>query len=367
MNEKVKVSKNYPWLDFTQYAASLLVIFIHCDRLLSNEVGHFYLKNVLCRLAVPIFFIISGFFYKERQKAEPHYYKRYFCRQMKQYLFWSLLYLPYGLSFLFQQSISPVLYPVALFVGLFYVGICYHLWYIPALLFGLWFLEYLHKKMSYWLLGMLTFLLYILGSFETYSKYLEGSVLASVYTTYKGIFITTRNGLFYALIFLLLGFLLSEFKERKFFTQYLGIKIIGSSLLLMLEGWFVFQQPGDDKNFLFMLIPVSLFIVTWAQQSLHLTNRNWYILRVSSKYMYFLHPFLLELSKYTAFKLGMGKFQGLPLFMITFVLTSSVTLGILASKRNDDVKRQTEIYKKIAVFKIKLYQKTLALRNWLLS
>lgn len=60
--------KRLPLMDLAQFVAALLVILIHCGRLVENEVLHFVLKSLLARIAVPLFLVINGYFYREKQK-----------------------------------------------------------------------------------------------------------------------------------------------------------------------------------------------------------------------------------------------------------------------------------------------------------
>lgn len=52
-------------IGYTQFFASLLVILVHCGRLAENNGLHFLLKSLLCRLAVPFFLLLNGYFFKK--------------------------------------------------------------------------------------------------------------------------------------------------------------------------------------------------------------------------------------------------------------------------------------------------------------
>ncbi|MGM0340115.1 acyltransferase family protein [Enterococcus sp. AZ007] len=324
METSQTMKKNFPLLDLTQYAASLFVILAHCDRLAENDFIHFFLKVCCARLAVPIFLIGSSYFFRSKQKKNTTYPRNFFKRQWKTYLFWSLLYLPYGILFIQDLGIPSNLYLAALPVGLAYLGVCYHLWYFPALFLGLWLVRKWLRRFNYPIAFCICLLLFALGATETYSGYLQGTLIYDLYAFYNQLFMTTRNGLFYTPVFILIGFFLADYLEgnHTFLQRHIPVKFGISLILLGIETLIICLRQGDDKNFLFSLLPTSLFLMILLLRSNALQNRNFSHLRKSAQYLFFLHPAFLETTKWFLARLGVQKFQGIPLFLITFVLTT---------------------------------------------
>ena len=85
-------SVNYAMLSLFQYVASILVILVHCQRLFPNEILHFTQKSMFGRMAVP-FFLISSAFMLKSSLAKKKSMRTYVSRILKQYIFWSILYL----------------------------------------------------------------------------------------------------------------------------------------------------------------------------------------------------------------------------------------------------------------------------------
>lgn len=324
MESTQETKQHFPLLDLTQYIASLFVILVHCGRLAESDFVHFTLKVFFARLAVPIFLVAAGYFFHSKQKKNFTYSRKYFKRQWRTYLFWSLIYLPYGIWFIQSLGISPKLYLAAIPVGLGYLGFCYHLWYFPALFLGFWLIKRLLKRFDYPIVFGICFLLFLLGATETYAGYLQGSKLNELYSLYTQVFITTRNGLFYTPIFLLLGFILADYSKGRysFLRKNNSLKLGISLIFLAIESFIICLQEGTDKNFLFSLIPVSLFLVNLLLHSDFLKKHDFSSLRISAQYLYFLHPIFLELTKWSFARLGINSFQGIPLFLITFILTT---------------------------------------------
>lgn len=328
--EKNELNRNYPLLDLTQYIASLFVILIHCGRLAESDFLHFTLKVFLGRLAVPLFLVTAGYFFYLKQRENPKYARSYFKRQWQVYFFWSMIYLPYGIWFVKSMPLDPKLYLAAVPVGLGYLGFCYHLWYFPALFLGFFLVRKLLKRLNYRIVFCICFLLFTLGATETYIGYLQGTKIQAIYTLYQHLFLTTRNGLFYTPIFILIGFFLaSRSIEKSFSKRHRWQYLVASLLLLAIESLIVCSKQGTDKNFLFSLVPVSLFSMDLLLHAKIFTNRDFSHLRKASQSLYFLHPIFLESSKWTFKHLGFAELQGIPLFLITFALTT-LSVRILA-------------------------------------
>lgn len=49
-------------IDIMQFICSILVVLIHVGTIVSNPIAHFFIKSILCRIAVPLFFINNAFF-----------------------------------------------------------------------------------------------------------------------------------------------------------------------------------------------------------------------------------------------------------------------------------------------------------------
>ena len=121
---------NYALLSLFQYIASVLVIMVHCQRLFEHETLHFVQKSMFGRMAVPFFLISSAYFFRVRWKQEPQDVKLtlYIKGILKVYGFWSLVYLPYALTYFQSLHLPLYLAPLAILAARFYIGMSYQLW-----------------------------------------------------------------------------------------------------------------------------------------------------------------------------------------------------------------------------------------------
>lgn len=165
---------------------------------------------------------------------------------------------------------------------------------MPAFLLGLFLLHFSLEKWGWRVTTYLACLLYLLGSVETYSSYLAESVFSTAFDHYRTLFYTSRNGLFYAPIFILTGHYLSRKLNQPLFQNRLSTKLLACLALLGLEGWIVYLHPGHDKNFFFSLVPFTAYLVAWTMTSDLFRHRKLQFLKGYANYYYFIHAIPLE-------------------------------------------------------------------------
>lgn len=335
-----KLRKNYSLLSLVQYLGSLLVIIIHSGQLINNELIHFITKSLFARLAVPIFIISTAYFYRLNiinKEKKSHYFKAL----LKQYLFWSLLYLPLGIEYFVSQQFPMKLFPLALILGFIYIGTYYHLWYYPALIFSLLFLDKVLKHFPYKIIFSLFLILYLFGTLETYSSYLQGKWLLGIYYLTHDFFLTYRNGLFYSSIFVLIGFKLASPLENSILIKKRGTLIALAIILYLTEGYLVFINPGFDKNLFLALIPLSFYLMYYVLNSQRLSfslqvNQG---LRYLAKMNYLLHPVIIYILL-TIFKKDFFAATGFLLFLLAGGLASLIGFIIFIFVKNPSKNRK---------------------------
>lgn len=193
-------------LDAFRLGASFLVVAIHTSPLASFTLtGDFFLTRVAGRLAVPFFFMVTGHFvlsgplFGDGNRTRIY---RMVKKLLQLYALAILLYLPLGWYAGHYQGLTlGDLLRLLVFDGTFY-----HLWYFPACALGLLLvlcLDRLGKKGLFAGAGVL----YLLGLLGDSYFGLTGFCppLRQGYDGMFQLFSYTRNGLFFAPLFLLLG------------------------------------------------------------------------------------------------------------------------------------------------------------------
>lgn len=258
----------YPAVNNFKLLAALFVIMIHTSPLTSvSTEADFVLTRIIARTAVPFFFLVTGYFVLPKARTallegDPGRGLRYLKRIGLLYLASVLLYLPIGLYAGHFRDVGIL----GLLRMLLTDGTFYHLWYLPALLLGfalIWLgVSYLPLKALCPAAG----LFYLLGLFgDSYYGFLkEGSVLFGIYQGIFRISSYTRNGLFFAPAFLLLGYLIflrCRPGQKRPSQTFVLVGFAVSSGLLLAEGITLrlLEVQRHDSMYLFLL-PVMYFL-----------------------------------------------------------------------------------------------------------
>lgn len=272
----------YGALDIFRLAAAVMVIAIHTAPLESVNGELDYIFGILIpRVAVPFFFMVSGQFVDLSRFSAV-------LRQIKKltvmYGISVLIYLPLGI---YGGHYADITVLSALKMLLF-DGSCYHLWYFPACIIGLmiaYFLRRLPKKAAL----IIAAILYIIGLFgDSYYGLAEQIPLVSaMYSALFGGFSYTRNGLFFAPIFLIMGNELGADKRSASRPELLAGTLLSLALMIT-EGMTLrhFDIPRHNSMMVF-LIPVMLFLYKLLLSFPEPPHR---LARAASAWVYILHP-----------------------------------------------------------------------------
>lgn len=317
---------NTSLLSLLQFIGAILVIALHCRRLFEADQFHFIQKSIFSRMVVPYFMVTASFFLRRNY---PSLSKQYLIRYSKQYLTWSALYLPFYLFYLKLQEIPLPYYPLALLVGLTYTGTSYQLWYMPAFFLGLILVHFSLEKWGWRFTVCLACLLYLLGSVETYSSYLAESTLLTAFNNYKTFFFTSRNGLFYAPIFILTGIYLADRYNHSIFQHRQKTKLLVCIALLTFEATIIYLNQGYDKNFLVSLIPFTAYLVAWTLTTDLFRQKKFQFLKEYASYYYFIHVIPVEVSFFFLETSSLTRTQrGWLVFCITIAVCQLLTVFI---------------------------------------
>ena len=273
--------KEYCCVDLFKFIFSIFIVFIHTDPL--EDYKHiktlftirYYIKNGLCRIAVPFFFICTGFllFKKIRWESNDN-------EPIKKYLL--KLFKLLGIWFFISFYLSKVV-----------------LWYLVAVITSLLIIVLLRKlKVSFKVSFILSSILYVIGYvFESYyyivCNLLNNNILKYILFIYEYFSDTTRNGLFFGLFFVMLGINFSR-KEIIIKKPILFTGIILSILMLIIEIYFIIGlKCAKDYNLYLSLVLIEFFLFYLAI-SLELKN-SYQKFRVYSTIIFFSHAPIYEI------------------------------------------------------------------------
>lgn len=283
-------NESYSGIDYFRFIAALLIVAIHTSPLSSfSETGNFIFTRIVSRVAVPFFFMTSGFFLISRYTCNAEKLEAFIKKTTLIYGVAMLLYIPinvYNGYFKMDNLLPNIIKDIV------FDGTLYHLWYLPASIIGAAIAWYLVKKLNYPKALMVASVLYLIGLFgDSYYGITEKiSCLNSLYTYIFQVTDYTRNGIFFAPIFFILGgFIADNRPQITFGKSFLGFAI---SLALMLGEAMIlhhFDLQRHDSMYVFLLpCMYFLFIVI-----LHFKGKRLVSLRTASLIIYIIHPMMI--------------------------------------------------------------------------
>lgn len=276
-------------LDKFKILCAILIIAIHTYPLLSvNKNLDFIFTHVFCRIGVPFFLMVTGFFVLPKALENRKNLIKYTVKIVKIYAICILLYLPINIYAGNFNGIGIL----GLLKELLITGTFYHLWYFPALILGIWITYFLVRHLKTTIALSVCILLYIIGLFgDSYYGIVDGiNVFKVFFTTIFNIFNYTRNGLFYVPIFLILGYKMKYLNLK--INKNVNIALTVISLILMIcEGAVLhhFNLQKWDSMYI-MLIPTMVLIFNLIIQNNNQNNKK---LRNLSTTIYIMHPIFI--------------------------------------------------------------------------
>lgn len=319
--------KRYNAIDLARIIAAVLVICVHTDPLFHySSTGNYFLVTVLARLAVPFFFVTSGFFFGNKIKlghsseSELPILLPVIKRLIALYIAWTMMYLPIQI-YAWTRSGGSWSYWLTYLQKLFFEGSYYTLWYLTGLIFAMAFSYLLFKIFKPGKVLLITLMLYIVGTLlQSYYDVFESESLLS---WYYSIFLTTRNGLFFGSLFVSLGIYMAHHKQNlsKKWNSRLFILFF---ILLTIEAFNLEDLDFTKGSGMWLMLVPTVFFLFKILQKIHLRDRRIYqYLRPLSFLLYVSHGLFLIIFA------SIFKVDSLLYFSIVFICTCLFSISII--------------------------------------
>ena len=283
-------NKNYTGIDYFRFIAALLIVAIHSSPLASfSETGDFILTRIIARVAVPFFLMTSGFFLISRYTYNTEKLGAFVKKTALIYGAAILIYIPINIynGYFKMDNLLP-----NIIKDIVFDGTLYHLWYLPASIIGAVIAWYLVKKFNYPKALIVASVLYLIGLFgDSYYGITEKiSCLNSLYDYIFQVTDHTRNGIFFAPIFFIIGGLIADNRPQITFGK--SIWGFAVSFALMFGEAFAlhhFDLQRHDSMYVFLL-PCMYFLFNVI---LHFKGKRLVTLRTTSLIIYIIHPMMI--------------------------------------------------------------------------
>lgn len=329
MNKKINI-------DVARFVVSFLVIAIHISPFINiNQEFNFFFTRILGRIAVPLFFMITGYFVIDGCLKDKNKLKKYTIKILKIYLFCIILYLPINIYMGSFKNIDIITILKDFFIN----GTLYHLWYFPALIVGVWITYYLVKKLGRKKALIATILLYIIGVFgdSYYGITIMNQITKNIYELIFNIFDYTRNGLFYVPIFICLGHIVKTDTRKN--TKLNLLYALLFFILISVEGSILhyYNLQRHDSMYLFLL-PLMYFLFCYLMDHSKTSNKK---IRNIATYIYIFHPLFIVGIRFVSGIIGMDKIlveNNLILYLLVCITTT--IFAFLIEKIKEVVKNE---------------------------
>lgn len=287
-------------VDILKIILAFFVVFLHMNFLKETyPFTGYLLVNGLFRIAVPVFLVISGyyFFHIDNEKK----LRKWLFRTFLLYAIWMIIYLPHWKDK--EQIWHTVIFGY------------HHLWYLIGTFFS-GIILFLLRKQKPALLIFLAVLLFaagyvvqVLGNLHYFEG--EHDSMLNQYLFY-------RNFLFVCFPFLTIGFLLNKMKTDLSKYRYPGLLVIFSVLMVVAEAFFNYKMISTEStDILFSLIIASPLVFLYGQKIYIKTHSK--ILASLSTAIYVVHPLIMKSEYYIALKS-----YKLLIFMVVLLVVSFI-------------------------------------------
>lgn len=248
------------FLNIMKLVMAFFVMVVHFSPFKTiNPLLHFISIHGFTRVAVPFFILSTGYLISEAGKISKSRRKKTLKKMISLYLFWTALYSPFILLQLMYTPQNAPWWNIFL-RNLFFEGSFIHLWYLLATIIGIIIITTLTTWFKAPMIIGITVFLYILGVLgDSYYGWSMTLPLLSSFKIFLFQFInTTRNGLFFAPVFLYTGMLIKQYQPRFKIKTLTIMSLILLTLsfievlLLRNTGW------AKDYNLTLSILPLSI-------------------------------------------------------------------------------------------------------------
>ncbi len=301
---------------------------------INNFLVFFFVQGI-ARLAVPFFFCCTGYFIGLKGIENWQVVLDFNKKILKLYLILSLIYIPIELIKMMALGTFHKAGLLGYLQSILVQGTFVHLWYFPAVIIATLSLHFLIKGMPMQLVVFLATCLYLIGLLgDGYNGILNflPQWISSSMKVYQEIFLTTRNGVFFGIPFVLMGVTIAKNYRLQGNSRALPW-LLATLLLGGVEIYFLrhFQLAVDYNMTVFLAPGTMLLFLVLLNLPYHSKKKNDF-LRLYSTKIYESHMFFygLILALVTVFQVPLLEHGGVQFIV---VWAASQTFAYFAVKK----------------------------------
>lgn len=331
----VKTQFNEPFsrLDICRIILSFLIVMIHTSPLINiSVIANYWIINGINRIAVPLFFSISGYLLENKLQKNDGYIFKWVFRIIKIYIIWLIIFA------IVQSLVFPSVNTFRGYikaVGLFLINNLMHgyftLWYLPSLII-IGIIYYFVRNIKSGYVIIVAVIVYSLSLFgDTWSSY-SNNIINHLLMALTGPFGEVRNSPGNGFVFFFIG--ASIYRNGKHVNIKKTQLLFYISLLLFIsEIWIMSLQNSKDHNMYLSLIPLTysgMKILTNRKNEKRIawaSNMSLYIYLVQA-------PCIWVIGKLLPQSNCRGISFSICVYLSSFIMSMAIT--VIAKKRKDN-------------------------------
>ena len=321
------------WIDPFRLVAAVLVVAVHTYpfETISPELNLMVI-HVFARIAVPFFLMATGYFllprYLMKKDADTAPLFGFIKKTAVIYALASVLYLPISI---YAGHYAGGRVFTTLIRNIVFDGMFYHLWYLPAVIIGVLIVYFAGRKFPIRGVFYMALALYFYGLFgDSYYGLISGMpFVGRVYSFGFHLYSFTRNGLFYAPIFLVMGAGIAVIKPRTNVRANV-IRLVISLAFMLFEGYVLHHHGFPRHSSMYIaLLPSMYFLFCLI---VNIRGRSSAFLRSFSMWIFIIHPLFIIAVRGAARVLGLTALlvQNTMVHFIAVAITSAVFSAMCA-------------------------------------
>lgn len=310
-------------IDIFRFICAILVLMAHTN---PTEDKVYFIEEIIVRIAVPFFFVTSGYFYLSKLQSNS---KNAFSKQIKSllkiYVTWSFIYLAKDLILAVYNGNSIVNVLIDFVKNFFINGSSYQFWFFPALFFATITATLFYKIGHLKILAYGSIFIYIIGLFGTSYFGIGTEIpLLSSFVNFHYFYVIRRLCLLSVPLFMMGYFIPAIMKKFKINWIHIIMIFIPFVAEIALVNYFSLNRDIIITIFLYPL--TAVVFITLMNNPMPNFNRCGAFCKKMSDFIYCVHP--INITVFALMKKGLN-FDCINLWLFIFTLLTSVLEGII--------------------------------------
>lgn len=331
--EKRTLEENrYKGIDIFKFIMAILVVMIHAQPFTSvNETLNQIVVDCIARIAVPFFFVASGFLLWSKEDTYADRTKKYCIRMLKLYFMWSAIYLPINLyECVTERNMGLAEAALDILRRTFFSGSYMQLWYLLALVVAVVLIELCEKrKMTDRMMLVFGTVIYIIGlsyqclhGFFVRLPFMKNENVVTIIDRVVEFIDTTRNGVFFGFLFVLIGRFFAKGKI-KISLKNAVVGLIISILCGIVETQYLINNKIAWDRDMWLFLPfATMFLFAIASQIKSSIDIRWCkFLRQASVIIFLVHVIYEVMYRAVGVKLVGGVYHSVAAFGFVLVMS----------------------------------------------